>query len=212
MSASNGGAKSRMTRVVKRCLDLVVSTALLLIMLPLMGAVAVAIRASMGSPILFRQSRPGLHGRIFVLLKFRTMTDARDAEGNSAPDAARLTNLGRVLRSTSLDEVPELWNVIKGEMSLVGPRPLLVEYLGLYSPEQARRHAVRPGVTGWAQVHGRNELPWAERLALDVWYVDNYSVALDVRILFRTLMAVLRREGISQSGHATAERFRGGSK
>jgi lipopolysaccharide/colanic/teichoic acid biosynthesis glycosyltransferase len=163
----------------------------------------------MGPPVFFRQLRPGLHGRPFRVVKFRTMADARDARGGLLPDAARLTAVGRVLRATSLDELPQLWNVLRGELSLVGPRPLLMQYLPRYSPEQARRHDVLPGVTGWAQVHGRNALSWEDKFALDVWYVDHWSPWLDLRILAATLLHVARREGISQPGHATMPEFLG---
>lgn len=194
---------------LKRTLDIAVSMIGLLVFGALIAAIAIAVRLTMGSPILFKQWRPGLHGKPFLLLKFRTMTVDCDADGCPASDGQRLTRLGRILRSTSLDELPELWNVLKGDMSLVGPRPLLLEYLPLYSPEQARRHEMRPGITGWAQTNGRNGLPWRERLALDVWYVENHSIALDAYILLRTLVTVVRREGISQDGQVTAEKFRG---
>lgn len=169
------------------------------------------IRRKLGSPVFFRQTRPGLHGEPFQMVKFRTMTDARDAQGTLLPDAERLTPFGRFLRATSLDELPELWNVLQGDMSLVGPRPLLMEYLPLYSPEQARRHAVRPGVTGWAQVNGRNAISWEEKFALDVWYVDHRSLALDLHILWLTIKKVLVREGISATGEATMGKFTGSS-
>jgi len=174
-----------------------------------MGLIALAVRLRLGVPVLFRQRRPGLHGQPFTLLKFRTMTGARDAAGNLLPDAERLTPLGRFLRATSLDELPELLNVLKGEMSLVGPRPLLLEYLTRYTPEQARRHDVRPGITGWAQVNGRNALSWEHKFALDVWYVDHVSLGLDLKILVLTALRVLARQGISQPGHATMEEFLG---
>jgi lipopolysaccharide/colanic/teichoic acid biosynthesis glycosyltransferase len=193
----------------KRLLDLALTVPALVITAPLMGVLAGLVRLRLGAPILFRQQRPGRGGAPFTILKFRTMTDRRDAEGRLLPDAERLTRLGRFLRATSLDELPELWNVVRGEMSLVGPRPLLMDYLGRYSPEQARRHEVRPGITGWAQVNGRNAASWEERLAMDVWYVDHVSLALDVKILLRTLASVLRREGISAEGHATMPVFKG---
>jgi sugar transferase EpsL len=158
---------------------------------------------------LFRQRRPGLHGQIFTIIKFRTMTDVRDAQGNLLSDAERLTRFGRFLRSTSLDELPELWNVLRGDMSLVGPRPLLMQYLPRYTPEQARRHEVRPGVTGWAQVNGRNALSWEQKFALDVWYVDHVSLRLDAKIIALTVWKILQREGISQPGQATMEEFQG---
>lgn len=163
----------------------------------------------MGRPVLFSQVRPGLNGKPFTMVKFRTMTDARDEHGQSLPDSERLTAFGRFLRASSLDELPELWNVFKGDMSLVGPRPLLMEYLELYSPEQARRHEARPGVTGWAQVNGRNALSWEEKFNLDVWYVDNHSFWLDLKILFMTVFKVLKRSDISQQGEATMSRFTG---
>src|SRR5690606_15913870 len=179
--------------------------------LPVIMLIALAVRISLGSPILFRQQRPGKDGNTFCLVKFRTMSDKRDHEGRALHDAERLTRLGRFLRASSLDELPELWNVLRGEMSLVGPRPLLAEYLPLYSPEQARRHEVRPGITGWAQIRGRNALSWEEKFALDVWYVDNRTFWLDIKILLLTLKKVFVREGISQEGQATAEKF-GGNK
>lgn len=181
---------------VKRLLDCFVAGTALLVASPLMALIAASIRVSMGSPVLFRQERPGLHGRPFTLLKFRTMSDAPDPSGLLLPDERRLTPLGRFLRTTSLDELPQLWNVLKGEMSLVGPRPLLMSYLERYSPEQARRHDVLPGITGWAQVHGRNAVRWEDKLALDVWYVDHWSLLLDLRILLRTVPQVIRRTGI----------------
>lgn len=167
------------------------------------------VRRKLGSPVFFRQVRPGLHGKPFLMVKFRTMTDERDANGALLPDAQRLTPFGRFLRSSSLDELPELWNVLRGEMSLVGPRPLLMEYLPLYSSEQARRHEVRPGITGWAQVNGRNAISWADKFALDVWYVDHRSLWLDVRILWLTVRKVLVRDGISATGEATMPKFEG---
>ena len=194
---------------MKRAFDLVVVCLTSWLWLPVLLLVAILVRVRLGSPALFRQARPGLHGKPFQLVKFRTMTDARDASGNLLPDAARLTRFGKLLRSTSLDEMPELWNVMKGEMSLVGPRPLLMEYLPLYDEQQARRHDVRPGVTGWAQINGRNAIPWEEKFALDVWYVDNWSRWLDIKILGRTLLRVVRPEGISAAGEATAARFTG---
>ncbi len=167
------------------------------------------VRCSMGPPALFRQMRPGLNGRPFEMVKFRTMKDAIGADGSPLPDAERLTQFGRWLRATSLDELPELWNVLKGEMSLVGPRPLLMEYLPLYSPEQSRRHEVRPGITGWAQVNGRNAVSWERKFELDVWYVDRHSLWLDLRILLITIGRVLNRDGISATGSATASKFEG---
>jgi sugar transferase EpsL len=193
----------------KRAFDTCVAGAGLLVLSPVMLLTAVAVAVFLGRPVLFRQVRPGLHGRPFRLLKFRTMTDRRDASGELLPDGDRLTPFGAWLRRASLDELPQLLNVVKGDMSLVGPRPLLMEYLPLYDAVQARRHEVRPGITGWAQVGGRNSLSWGERFALDVWYVEHRSMMLDLRILASTVLKVIRREGISQQGHATAERFRG---
>ena len=197
---------------VKRFLDIVGSITGLIIFSPILAIVAFIIYLRMSTPILFRQVRPGLHGQPFRMIKFRTMLDAVDDRGNALPDAQRLTRLGRFLRSTSLDELPGLWNVLKGDMSLVGPRPLLMEYLPLYSPQQARRHEVRPGVTGWAQINGRNALSWDEKFALDVWYVDNQSMALDARILWLTIKKVIVRDGISATGEATMPKFTGSGK
>ncbi len=194
---------------LKRIIDLAASSLAILLLSPLLLVLAVTVRLCLGSPVLFRQRRPGLHGRPFTLYKFRTMADARDDHGCLLPDAQRLTRLGRFLRATSLDELPELFNVLKGDMSLVGPRPLLMEYLDRYTPEQARRHAVRPGITGLAQVSGRNALTWEEKFALDVWYVDHVSLWLDLKIIALTVWKILKREGISQPGHATMEEFRG---
>lgn len=193
----------------RRAMDIVAAGGLLVVLAPLMGAVAMAVWLGMGRPVLFRQQRPGLHGRPFTLYKFRTMRSTRGVTAGTLPDEVRLTRLGRFLRAASLDELPELWNVMRGEMSLVGPRPLLLKYLPLYSAEQRRRHDVRPGITGWAQVNGRNALSWEEKLSLDVWYVDNRSFLLDLQILVRTVPRVLRREGISQNGRETADEFRG---
>jgi lipopolysaccharide/colanic/teichoic acid biosynthesis glycosyltransferase len=193
----------------RRIADATLAAAGLLVLAPLLLGLALLVRVAIGSPVLFTQWRLGLHGRAFRMVKFRTMTDARDADGHLLPDADRLTRVGRLLRSTSLDELPELWNVLRGEMSLVGPRPLLTEYLPLYSPHHARRHEVRPGITGWTQVNGRNALSWTEKLDLDVWYVDHRSAWLDVRILAATVAAVFTRRGVSQPGQATMERFRG---
>lgn len=180
-----------------------------MVLAPVLAAIAVAVRANLGSPVFFRQVRPGMGGKPFTMVKFRTMKDAVDAHGRTLPDAERLTRFGQFLRSTSLDELPELWNVLRGEMSLVGPRPLLMEYLPLYTPEQARRHEVRPGITGWAQINGRNAISWEEKFALDLWYVDNRAFWLDIKILLLTLKKVFVREGISQEGQATAEKFGG---
>jgi len=194
---------------MKRLFDIIVALLALVALAPVLLVVAVVVRVGLGSPVLFRQRRPGWKGRIFELVKFRTMTGARGPDGALLPDVQRLTRLGRWLRATSLDELPELWNVLKGDMSLVGPRPLLVQYLDRYTPEQARRHEVRPGLTGWAQVHGRNDQSWEERFALDVWYVDNRSFWLDLKILAMTVWKVLAREGISEKGAATKVEFRG---
>lgn len=194
---------------MKRSFDIVVATGLLLLMALPVLLLAALVRYKLGGPVLFRQVRPGLHGQPFTMVKFRTMTDERSADGELLPDGQRLTAFGRFLRASSLDELPELWNVFSGEMSLVGPRPLLMEYLPLYSPEQVRRHDVRPGITGWAQVNGRNALSWEERFKLDVWYVDNRSLWLDLRILWLTVRKVIVREGISAQGEATMTRFTG---
>jgi lipopolysaccharide/colanic/teichoic acid biosynthesis glycosyltransferase len=193
----------------KRVFDLAITLPGLILISPVMLVVAALVRWKHGSPVLFAQVRPGYRGELFTLRKFRTMTDDRDPQGNLLPDAERLTPLGRFLRATSLDELPELINVLRGEMSLVGPRPLLVEYLDRYTAEQARRHDVLPGITGWAQINGRNALTWEEKFRLDVWYVDHWSLKLDIKILWLTFVKVLRREGISQPGHATAEIFMG---
>jgi lipopolysaccharide/colanic/teichoic acid biosynthesis glycosyltransferase len=193
----------------KRVFDVVVALSAIVALLPVMLLVALAVRLKLGSPILFGQMRPGLNGRPFKMLKFRTMLDAVDVDGRPLPDRERLTAFGSLLRSSSLDELPELWNVVRGDMSLVGPRPLLVEYLPLYSAKQARRHEVRPGVTGWAQINGRNAISWQEKFDLDVWYVDNRSFALDMKILLLTVKKVLRSEGITAEGSATYERFTG---
>ena len=195
---------------MKRLFDITAAfAALLLLALPL-ALLTWQVRRKLGSPAFFRQVRPGMHGQPFEMVKFRTMTDARGPDGALLPDADRLTPFGRFLRATSLDELPELWNVLKGDMSLVGPRPLLMEYLPLYSPQQARRHEVRPGITGWAQVNGRNALGWDEKFKLDVWYVDHRSLWLDIKILWLTVKKVLVREGISAAGEATMPRFTGG--
>ncbi|ODV40670.1 UDP-galactose phosphate transferase [Cupriavidus sp. UYMMa02A] len=194
---------------MKRIFDVVLSSVgLLLLAIPLLILIF-AVRRKLGTPVFFRQVRPGMHGKPFQILKFRTMTDARGPDGELLPDPDRLTKFGALLRSTSLDELPELWNVLKGDMSLVGPRPLLMEYLPLYSPEQARRHDVRPGITGLAQISGRNAISWEEKFWLDVWYVDHVSVWLDIVILCRTVHKVLARDGISAAGEFSAPRFRG---
>jgi lipopolysaccharide/colanic/teichoic acid biosynthesis glycosyltransferase len=194
---------------LKRAVDVVGAGAALIVLSPLLAVLALAVRLRMGSPVLFRQPRPGLHGQTFEILKFRTMTDARDQRGEPLPDAERLTAFGRFLRRTSLDELPEFLNVLRGEMSLVGPRPLRVEYLPLYSPEQSRRHDVRPGITGWAQVNGRNAVSWNEKFELDVWYVDHRSLRLDLQILWATVAEVVGGRGVSAAGHATMEPFTG---
>lgn len=195
--------------MAKRWIDIIIAVTALVIFGPALLVLALIVAMKLGTPVLFTQDRPGLGGRIFRLFKFRTMTDARDESGQLLPDSERLTAFGRFMRSASLDELPELWNVLRGDMSLVGPRPLLVEYLERYTPEQARRHEVRPGITGWAQVNGRNALSWEERFALDVWYVDNRSLWLDVKILAMTVSKVLRREGVTSPGHATMPEFTG---
>ena len=196
---------------MKRLMDIILAGAALVLLSPVLLLVALAIRATMGSPVLFRQERPGLAGRPFGIVKFRTMRDLAPDAAEPESDEARLTRLGRFLRATSLDELPELWNVVRGDMSLVGPRPLLMRYLPLYSPEQARRHEVRPGLTGWAQVKGRNALSWSEKFALDIWYVDHRSVWLDLRIIAMTVWQVIARRGISADGCATMHEFRGDS-
>lgn len=195
--------------VGKRLFDLLLTVLSAPFWMPFLVVIAAAVRCSLGSPVLFRQTRPGLLGRPFTLLKFRTMTNARGHDGRPLPDEQRLTAFGRFLRRTSLDELPELINVLRGEMSLVGPRPLLMEYMGRYTPEQARRHEVKPGITGWAQVNGRNALTWEEKFALDVWYVEHVSFRLDVKILALTAWKVVKGEGISQPGHATMTEFTG---
>lgn len=191
----------------KRFFDIALTLPALLLLSPLLLAIGLGIRLFIGRPILFTQTRPGLNGNPFTLYKFRTMTDARDAEGNLLPDADRLTPLGRFLRSTSLDELPELINILKGDMSIVGPRPLLMQYLERYTPAQARRHAVKPGLTGWAQINGRNAISWEEKFALDVWYVDHWSLWLDIKIIFLTVLKVIKREGISADGEATMAEY-----
>ncbi|TKE90483.1 sugar transferase [Vibrio sp. F12] len=194
---------------MKRIFDFIVSLTALIVLLPIIALVAWKIRKNLGSPVLFRQTRPGLNGKSFEMFKFRSMKDAVDANGNLLPDEQRMTPFGGKLRSSSLDELPGLWNVLKGDMSLVGPRPLLVQYLPLYNKEQARRHDVRPGVTGWAQVNGRNAISWEEKFTLDVWYVDNRTFWLDIKILYLTVKKVFVKEGISADGHVTIEPFTG---
>ncbi|MES2721233.1 MAG: sugar transferase [Pseudomonadota bacterium] len=195
--------------MLKRFFDGVAAVTALILLSPVLASVALLVRVNLGAPVLFRQLRPGLNGKPFRVVKLRTMRDAIDARGHALPDEQRLTRFGQFLRSTSLDELPGLWNVLTGDMSLVGPRPLLMEYLPLYSTEQARRHEVRPGVTGWAQVNGRNAISWEEKFKLDVWYVDNQSLWLDIRILFLTVKKVLIRDGISAEGEATMPKFTG---
>jgi len=195
--------------MTKRAFDLIVSVSALVALLPVLLVTAILVRVKLGSPIFFRQTRPGRDGKPFKMVKFRTMLDAVDKQGNPLPDQLRMTSFGSFLRATSLDELPELWNVIKGDMSLVGPRPLLMEYLPLYSEEQFRRHNVRPGVTGWAQVNGRNAISWEDKFKLDVWYVDNQSIWLDLKILFLTVKKVLVRDGISGEGEVTMSKFTG---
>ena len=193
----------------KRIIDVLVAAVGLIVGAPLLVVLAIAVRFALGSPVLFRQVRPGLHGKPFTLVKFRSMRDATDRNGRPLSDALRLTRFGRALRASSLDELPELWNVLRGDMSLVGPRPLLVEYLPRYSDRQTRRHEVRPGITGWAQVNGRNAVSWPDRFELDVWYVENRTILLDFRILLLTLWRVVRPQGVAQPGHATMSPFAG---
>ncbi|WP_167386673.1 sugar transferase [Aeromonas cavernicola] len=197
---------------MKRLFDFIVSFCALLLFSPVIALVAWKVRKNLGSPVLFRQTRPGIYGKPFEMVKFRTMKDATDVQGNILPDAERMTSFGNKLRSSSLDELPELWNVLKGDMSLVGPRPLLMQYLPLYSSEQARRHEVRPGVTGWAQINGRNTLSWEDKFKLDVWYVDNHSLWLDFKILLLTFKKVIFKEDISASDHVTMAPFIGNIK
>lgn len=211
MSTPGSASARNVHRAAKRVLDFVLALLVLMLMLPVMGVVSLLILATMGRPILFRQVRPGLKERPFFMIKFRSMSSQRDVDGKLLSDAARLTKLGRFLRASSLDELPEVWNVLIGDMSFVGPRPLLMEYLPLYSHEQHRRHDVRPGITGWAQVNGRNAISWQQKFEFDVWYVDNGSFLLDVRILWLTVVQVLSSADISQPGFATAEKFSGNS-
>ena len=194
---------------MKRIIDILGAGLGLLLLSPVLVIVAYKIRREMGFPVMFRQTRPGLHGKPFQMIKFRTMRDAIDVNGRLLPDPESLTKLGHFLRSSSLDELPELWNVLKGDMSLVGPRPLLVEYLPLYSPDQARRHEVRPGVTGWAQVNGRNAISWDEKFTLDVWYVDNRNFWVDLKIIWLTILKVIKRDGVSATGEVTMTKFMG---
>lgn len=199
-------------RALKRLLDFVAALLALLLLWPVMLVIALAIRARMGVPVLFQQERPGYKGRPFTVYKFRTMTSASGTDADVARDAQRLTPLGRTLRKWTLDELPQFWNVLRGDVSLVGPRPLLMQYLPRYTAEQARRHDVRPGLTGWAQVNGRNAQTWEDRFALDLWYVDHWSLALDAKILWRTLASVIKKEGIAQEGHATMPEFMGSER
>ncbi len=195
--------------IIKRAFDILISLILLILLSPVFIYLFFKIRSNLGTPVLFRQKRPGLGGKSFEMVKFRTMKDVVDIYGNALPDSERLTSFGSKLRSTSLDELPELWNVLKGDMSLVGPRPLLVEYLPLYNEKQTRRHEVRPGITGWAQINGRNAISWEEKFDLDVWYVDNKSFWLDFKILLLTVKKVLIKDGITADGHVTTEPFKG---
>ena len=196
-------------KYIKRVLDVIISAVTLLLLSPVLLITALLVRVKFGSPVIFKQERPGLNGKIFKMYKFRTMTDERDSEGKLLPDEQRLTHFGNVLRSTSLDELPELWNILKGDMSLIGPRPLLVKYLPLYSERQSHRHDVRPGITGYAQVHGRNKLDWPERFEMDGYYAENLSFKMDLKIVADTVGVVLRRDGISSDTSATMEEFRG---
>ncbi|WP_160241769.1 sugar transferase [Acinetobacter indicus] len=198
--------------MLKRLLDIIIASIALILLSPLYFYVAHKVKKNLGSPVLFRQVRPGLHGKPFEMIKFRSMKDAVDAQGNPLPDSERLTPFGKMLRSTSLDEMPELWNVIKGDMSIVGPRPLLMEYLPLYNEEQAKRHLVRPGMTGHAQVNGRNAISWEEKFKLDTWYVENQSVWLDFKIMLKTVKKVLAKDDINEAGEATMSKFTGSEK
>ena len=197
---------------MKRLLDIIISFCALIILSPLLLYLAYKIKVKIGSPVLFKQQRPGLNGKPFNMIKFRTMRDANDKDGNPLPDDERMTVFGTKLRNMSLDELPELWNVLRGDMSLVGPRPLLMQYLSLYNTQQMRRHEVRPGITGWAQVNGRNSISWQEKFDLDVWYIDNHSLLLDLKILFLTIQKTYKRDGISAEGHVTVEPFRGNNE
>ena len=197
---------------MKRLLDIIISLSALILLAPLYAVISYKVKKNLGSPILFKQTRPGLHAQPFDMIKFRTMKDATDTSGNLLPDSMRMTAFGKMLRSSSLDELPELWNVLKGDMSLVGPRPLLMEYVPLYNKEQTRRHEMRPGITGWAQINGRNAISWEEKFQLDVWYVDNHSIWLDLKILLLTLKKVFIKEGISADGEVTMTKFTGSNK
>ena len=197
---------------MKRLLDIIISLSALVLLAPLYVVISCKVKKNLGSPILFKQTRPGLHAQPFDMIKFRTMKDATDTSGNLLPDSMRMTTFGKMLRSSSLDELPELWNVLKGDMSLVGPRPLLMEYVPLYNKEQTKRHEMRPGITGWAQINGRNAISWEEKFQLDVWYVDNHSIWLDFKILLLTLKKVFIKEGISADGEVTMTKFTGSNK
>ena len=197
---------------MKRLLDIIISLSALILLAPLYAVISYKVKKNLGSPILFKQTRPGLHAQPFDMIKFRTMKDATDTSGNLLPDSMRMTAFGKMLRSSSLDELPELWNVLKGDMSLVGPRPLLMEYVPLYNKEQTRRHEMRPGITGWAQINGRNAISWEEKFQLDVWYVDHQSLKLDLKILLLTIKKVFIKEGISSSGEVTTSKFTGSNK
>lgn len=203
---------NKVLKMLKRFLDIIIASTALLVLSPLYVYVAYKVRKNLGSPVIFRQVRPGLHGKPFEMIKFRTMTDERDEKGNLLPNEQRLPKFGKMLRATSLDEMPELWNVIKGDMSIVGPRPLLMDYLPLYNEEQAKRHKVRPGMTGYAQVNGRNAISWEKKFELDTWYVENQSIWLDFKIMFQTVKKVLVKEGINQSEEVTMTRFLGNKK
>jgi sugar transferase EpsL len=196
-------------RLTKRAFDLFLGSLCLFLSFPLLVIIWALVRMMLGSPVLFQQQRPGLYSEPFIIYKFRSMTDDRDKKGGMLADAKRLTTFGRLLRTTSLDELPELFNVLKGEMSLVGPRPLLMDYLKLYTPEQSRRNEVKPGITGWAQINGRNNLSWEDKFKLDIWYVDHWSLRLDMKIILKTIIRILSHEGINQPGQATAEKFKG---
>jgi sugar transferase EpsL len=194
---------------MKRAADILISVIALAVLAPVLAITALLIRIKLGGPVLFKQERPGKDGRVFVLVKFRTMKDARNTEGEQLDDSERLTGFGKILRATSVDELPELWNVLKGDMSVVGPRPLLVEYLPLYSKEQARRHEVKPGITGWAQINGRNAISWEQKFEFDIWYVDNRSMWIDLIILMKTPLRLLKTKDVNSSNHATMELFKG---
>ncbi|MGD0077240.1 MAG: sugar transferase [Sedimentisphaerales bacterium] len=198
-----------MRTFLKRLLDVILSATGLLVISPLLATLAVLVRLKLGSPVLFQQQRPGLGGKAFVIYKFRTMTDQRDAAGHLLPDEQRLPAFGRFMRSTSFDELPELLNVLKGDMGIVGPRPLMMKYLNRYTPEQARRHEVKPGITGWAQINGRNAISWEDKFKLDIWYVDNWTILLDIKIILKTIWMVITRQGVTQQGRATVDEFMG---